>query len=41
MKSYLGDDVVRGPKAVAWNVILVLAIVVVAVGAVAKILSLF
>jgi len=41
MKSYLGEDVVRGPRAVAWNAVLVLAILVVAVGAIAKILSLF
>jgi uncharacterized membrane protein len=41
MKRYLGEDVVRGPRAVVWNAILVLAIVVVAVGAVAKIMSLF
>ena len=41
MKSYLGEDVVRGPKAVAWNAIFVLAILVVAAGAVAKILSFF
>jgi Mn2+/Fe2+ NRAMP family transporter len=41
MKSYLGKDIVRGPKAVAWNVILILAIAVVAAGAAAKIFSLF
>ncbi len=41
MKSYLGEDVIRGPRAAIWNGILVLAIVVVAAGAVAKILSLF
>lgn len=37
-KSYLGQDVNRGIKGTAWNVILVLAILVVAAGAVIKIL---
>ncbi|MBN2408102.1 MAG: divalent metal cation transporter [Candidatus Aminicenantes bacterium] len=41
MKSYLGKDIVRGPKAAVWNALFVLAILVVAAGAVAKILSLF
>ncbi len=41
MKSYLGEDVVRGPRAMVWNAIFIVAIVVVAAGAVAKILSLF
>jgi Mn2+/Fe2+ NRAMP family transporter len=40
-RSYLGEDVVRGPKAALWNALLVLAILVVAAGAVAKILSFF
>jgi manganese transport protein len=41
MKSYLGADVVRGPRAAVWNAVLVVAILVVAAGAVVKILSLF
>jgi len=41
MKSYLGEDVVRGPKAALWNALLILAILVVAVGASIKIVSLF
>ena len=41
MKSYLGEAVVRGPKAALWNTLLVLAILVVAAGAIAKILSFF
>lgn len=40
-KSYLGADIVRGLKGTIWNVILVIAILVVAAGAVVKILSLF
>jgi Mn2+/Fe2+ NRAMP family transporter len=40
-KSYLGEDVVRGPKAALWNALLILAIVVVAAGAVVKILSFY
>ena len=39
-RSYLGDDVNRGLKGAVWNVLLVLAILVVAAGAVVKILSL-
>lgn len=38
-KSYLGEEVNRGIKGTVWNVILVLAILVVAAGAVIKILS--
>lgn len=38
-KSYLGKDVNRGIKGTVWNVILVLAILVVASGAVIKILT--
>jgi hypothetical protein len=41
MKSYLGEDVARGPKAALWNALLILAIVVVAAGAAAKIISFF
>jgi hypothetical protein len=41
MKSYLGEDVVRGPKAALWNALLVLAILVVAAGAAGKVLSFF
>lgn len=40
-RDYLGEDVVRGPKAALWNTILVLAILVVAAGGIAKILSFF
>ena len=40
-KSYLGDDVVRGGKGLAWNAFLILAILVVAAGAAVKVLSLF
>jgi Mn2+/Fe2+ NRAMP family transporter len=40
-RSYLGDDVNRGPKGVVWNALLLLAILVVAAGAVVKIVSLF
>jgi len=38
-KSYLGDEVNKGIKGGVWNIILVLAILVVAAGAVIKILS--
>lgn len=38
-RSYLGEEVNTGLKGLAWNVILVLAILVVAAGAVAKIIS--
>lgn len=38
-KSYLGEQVNRGLKGTIWNVILVLAILVVAAGAVIKVLS--
>jgi manganese transport protein len=38
-KSYLGDDVNRGLKGTVWNILLLLAILVVAAGAVVKILS--
>jgi Mn2+/Fe2+ NRAMP family transporter len=40
-RSYLGDAVNRGFKGAVWNILLVLAILVVAAGAVVKILSLF
>jgi manganese transport protein len=39
-KSYLGDDVNRGIKGWIWNALLLLAVLVVAAGAVAKLLSL-
>ena len=39
-KSYLGKDIVRGRKGLVWNAFLILAILVVAAGAVMKILSL-
>jgi manganese transport protein len=40
-KSYLGADVPRGARGLAWNIVIVLAILVVTAGAAAKILSLF
>ena len=40
-RSYLGGDVPRGVKGAVWNVLLLVAILVVAAGAVVKILSLF
>ena len=40
-RSYLGDDVNRGLKGAVWNVLLVLAILAVAVGAAVKLASLF
>jgi len=40
-KGYLGEDVGRGPKAALWNALLILAILVVAAGAIVKILSFF
>jgi hypothetical protein len=39
-KSYLGTDVNHGIKGIAWNSLLLIAILVVAAGAVVKILSL-
>jgi hypothetical protein len=39
-KSYLGDAVPKGKKGLIWNLLLALAILVVAVGAAVKILSL-
>jgi manganese transport protein len=39
-RGYLGDDVNRGLKGAVWNVLLLLAVLVVAAGAVARILSL-
>jgi manganese transport protein len=39
-RGYLGDDVNRGLKGAVWNVLLLLAILVVAAGALAKVLSL-
>jgi manganese transport protein len=38
-KKYLGEEVNRGIKGTAWNIILVMAILVVAAGAVVKVLS--
>jgi manganese transport protein len=38
-KSYLGNDVSRGTKGMIWNIILIIAILVVAAGATIKILS--
>jgi hypothetical protein len=38
-KGYLGNDVNRGIKGLAWNIIMILAILVVAAGAAIKILS--
>jgi manganese transport protein len=38
-RSYLGDDINRGMRGTIWNIILVVAILVVAAGAVIKILS--
>jgi Mn2+/Fe2+ NRAMP family transporter len=40
-QSYLGEDIVRGSKASLWNALLILAILVVAAGAVVKVLSFF
>ncbi len=40
-KSYLGDDVPRGARGLAWNLVILLAILVVTAGAAVKILSLF
>jgi len=40
-KSYLGKNVNRGQRGKIWNVLLIIAILVVAAGAVVKILSLF
>jgi manganese transport protein len=39
-KSYLGADIVRGLKGMIWNIILLIAILIVAAGAIVKILSL-
>jgi hypothetical protein len=39
-RSYLGKDMVRGARGAVWNVLLMVAILVVAAGAVIKILSL-
>ena len=39
-KGYLGDEVSRGIKGTVWNAVLILAILVVAVGAVVKLMSL-
>ena len=41
MKSYLGENIVRGPRAALWNALLIVAILVVAAGAVVKVLSFF
>jgi len=40
-KSCLGSDVMRGPRAALWNALLILAILVVAAGAIVKIFSFF
>jgi hypothetical protein len=40
-RSYLGGDVNKGLKGAVWNILLLLAILVVAAGAIVKILSLF
>ena len=40
-KSYLGDAVNKGLKGTVWNILLLLAILVVAAGAAVKVLSLF
>jgi hypothetical protein len=40
-RSYLGGDVVRGVKGAVWNVLLILAILVVTAGAAVKLASLF
>ncbi|MCU0244503.1 MAG: hypothetical protein MUE80_07115, partial [Acidobacteria bacterium] len=40
-RSYLGNDVNRGLKGAVWNVLLVLAILAVAVGAAVKLASLY
>ncbi|MFC2156841.1 NRAMP family divalent metal transporter [Acidobacteriota bacterium] len=40
-KSYMGDDMVMGKKKMAWNLVLILAILVVAAGATVKIISSF
>ena len=40
-KRYLGEDVSRGARGMIWNVLMVLAVLVVAAGAVIKVLSLF
>ncbi|NOR14705.1 MAG: hypothetical protein GQ544_03270 [Candidatus Aminicenantes bacterium] len=40
-KSYLGEAVNRGKKGALWNAVLLIAILVVAVGAVVKVISLF
>jgi hypothetical protein len=39
-RSYLGDAVNKGLKGAVWNILLLVAILVVAIGAVVKILSL-
>jgi len=41
MKSYLGENIVRGPKAALWNAFFIVAILLVAAGAVVKVLSFF
>jgi hypothetical protein len=40
-KNYLGNQVNKGLKGSVWNLILILAILVVAAGALVKIISLF
>jgi hypothetical protein len=38
-KNYLGKEIIRGVKGTVWNTILIVAILVVAAGAVIKVLS--
>jgi hypothetical protein len=40
-KSYLGDEVNKGVKGGIWNMLMIVAIIVVAIGASLKILSMF
>lgn len=40
-KSYLGDEVNKGLKGGIWNVLMIIAIIIVAIGATLKILSMF
>lgn len=40
-KSYLGDEVNKGTKGAIWNILMIIAIIVVAIGAALKILSMF
>ena len=40
-KSYSGDEVNKGTKGAIWNVLMIIAIIVVAIGAALKSLSMF